>query len=119
MRVCFLLLSELSCPVNLNLASRVRAGNVLGRGHAALGEHRLSAAAFDDGLALAKAGEHLLSECMCVSGRVLAGRAAGGSGAGEHWWSEEAGHERLAEVLGRMQVNSDLAARLSTGVAAA
>ena len=80
---------------------------------------RLSAAAFDDGLALAKAGEHLLSECMCVSGRVLAGRAAGGSGGGGQWWSEEAGHARLAEVLGRMRVNSDLAARLSTGVAAA
>ena len=39
--------TEIADPMVINCLSRIRAGRVLGRAHAALGEHKLSHAAFD------------------------------------------------------------------------
>jgi hypothetical protein len=88
---------------NLNVPSKVRAGQVLGRCHAALGQHTLSVSAFDAAIGLARSGKLLLSEALAVRGRAVAGRnEAGGGGVGLHW-NEETGKQRLAEVMGRMQ----------------
>jgi hypothetical protein len=86
---------------NLNVPSKVRAGRVLGRCHAALGQHMLSVSAFDVTIDLAKSGKLLLSEALSVRARAAAGR----NGAGDHGlhWDEETGRQRLAEVMGRMQ----------------
>ena len=93
--------AEIADPFVFNSASRIRAARVLGRCHAAQGQHSLSAAALDSALELARTGRFLLSEALSVRGRVLAGLAAGGAGA--HWGAEE-GRERLSEVVGRMEV---------------
>jgi hypothetical protein len=86
---------------NLNALSKVRAGRVLGRCHAALGQHTLSISAFDAAIELAKSRKLLLSEVLSVRGRaVAAGNGVGGSGL---HWDEETGKQRLAEVMGRMQ----------------
>jgi hypothetical protein len=86
---------------NLNVPSKVRAGRVLGRCHAALGQHMLSVSAFDAAIDLAQSRKLLLSEALSVRGRAAAGR----NGAGDHGlhWDEETGRQRLAEVMGRMQ----------------
>jgi hypothetical protein len=86
---------------NLNVPSKVRAGRVLGRCHAALGQHMLSVSAFDAAIRLAQSGKLLLSEALSVRGRAVAGRNGTG-GSGLHW-DDETGKQRLAEVLGRMQ----------------
>jgi hypothetical protein len=86
---------------NLNVPSKVRAGRVLGRCHAALGQHMLSVSAFDAAIDLARSGKLLLSEALSVRGRTVAGRNGAG-GSGLHW-DEETGRQRLAEVMGRMQ----------------
>jgi hypothetical protein len=86
---------------NLNVPSKVRAGQVLGRCHAALGQHMLSVSAFDAAIGLARSGKLLLSEALAVRGRAAAG--SNGSGGGGLHWDEITGKQRLAEVMGRMQ----------------
>jgi hypothetical protein len=86
---------------NFSAVSKVRAGQVLGRCHAALGQHMLSVSAFDAAIELAQSRKLLLSEALSVRGRAAAGRNGVG-GVGLHW-DEETGKQRLAEVMGRMQ----------------
>jgi hypothetical protein len=82
---------------------KVRAGRVLGRCHAALGQHALSVAALDAAIGLAKRGKMLLSEALSVRGRAVVGRGGcSGAGAGLHW-DEQSGKQRLGEVMGRMK----------------
>ena len=81
------------------MTSKVRAGRVLGRCHAALGQHALSVSAFDAAIVLAKRGRFLLSEALSIRGRALAGRE---SGSRLHW-DEHTSKHQLAEVMGRMQ----------------
>jgi hypothetical protein len=95
---------------NLNMPSKVRAGRVLGRCHAALGQHMLSVSAFDAAIGLARSGKLLLSEALAVRGRAAAGRAGAGGG-GLHW-DEETGKQRLAEVMGRMQGPKEVLGRV-------
>jgi hypothetical protein len=86
---------------NLNGPAKVRAGRVLGRCHAALGQHMLSVSAFDAAIDLARSRKLLLSEALSVRGRAAAGgNRAGGSSL---HWDEETGKQRLVEVMGRMQ----------------
>jgi hypothetical protein len=86
---------------NRNAPSKVRAGRVLGRCHAALGQHMLSVSAFDAAIGLARSRKLLLSEALAVRERAAAGRDGAGGG-GLHW-DEGTGKQRLAEVMGRMQ----------------
>jgi hypothetical protein len=86
---------------NLSIVSKVRAGQVLGRCHAALGQHMLSVSAFDAAIELAQSRKLLLSEVLSVRGRAAAGKN-GDEGGGLHW-DEVTGKLRLAEVMGRMQ----------------
>jgi hypothetical protein len=86
---------------NRNVASKVRAGRVLGRCHTALGQHTLSVSAFDAAIELAHSRQLLLSEALSVRGRAVEEKnGAGGSGLR---WDEEMGKQRLAEMMGRMQ----------------
>jgi hypothetical protein len=94
---------------NFNAVSKVRAGRVLGRCHAALGQHMLSVSAFDAAIGLAKSRKLLLSEALSVRGRAVVGKN-GARGSGLHW-DEEAGKQRLLEVLGRMQGARDVLER--------
>jgi hypothetical protein len=94
---------------NLNVPSKVRAGRVLGRCHAALGQHMLSVSAFDAAIDLARSRKLLLSEALSVRGRAVAGRNGTGN-SGLHW-DEETGRQRLAEVIGRMQGRRDVLER--------
>jgi hypothetical protein len=59
---------------NLNVPSKVRAGRVLGRCHAALGQHMLSVSAFDAAIGLARSRKLLLSEALSVGARASSGR---------------------------------------------
>jgi hypothetical protein len=86
---------------NLNVLTKVRAGRVLGRCHAALGQHMLSVSAFDAAIDLSHTRKLLLSEALSVRGRAAAGRT--GLGGSEQHWDERTGRQRLAEVMGRMQ----------------
>jgi hypothetical protein len=86
---------------NRNVSSKVRAGRVLGRCHAALGQNVLSVSAFNAAIELARSRKLLLSEALSVRGRASAGRNGAG-GSGLHW-DEETGRQRLAAVMGRMQ----------------
>ena len=86
---------------NFSAVSKVRAGQVLGRCHAALGQHMLSVSAFDAAIELAQSRKLLLSEALSVRGRAAAGRNGAG-GSGLHW-DEETGKQRLVEVMSRMQ----------------
>jgi hypothetical protein len=86
---------------NRNVVSKVRAGRVLGRCHAALGQHMLSVSAFDAAIELARSRKLLLSEVLSVRGRAAAGR--NGAGGGGLHWNEETGKQRLVEVIDRMQ----------------
>jgi hypothetical protein len=86
---------------NFSIVSKVRAGRVLGRCHAALGQHTLSVSAFDAAIELAQTRKLLLSEALSVRGRAVESRN-GAEGGGLHW-DEETGKQRLAEVMGRMQ----------------
>ena len=83
------------------MLTKVRAGRVLGRCHAALGQHMLSVSAFDAAIDLARSGKLLLSEALSVRGRAVAGKNGAGDN-GLHW-DMETGRQRLAEVMGRMQ----------------
>jgi hypothetical protein len=73
---------------------------VIGRCHAALGEHALSVSAIDAAVVLARCGHFLLSEALAIRDRALLGQGAGGS---RLHWDEAAGTQRLMEVAGRMQ----------------
>ena len=46
---------------------------------------------------------HCNQECLSVRGRALAGRGAARGGAGGHW-PEPEWRQRVAEVVGRMEV---------------
>jgi hypothetical protein len=96
--------ADLQSNCNFCTAAKVRSGRVLGRCHAAMGEHALSVAAFDSAIELAKSGKLLLSEALAVRGRALAGRGGGDGGvaSGPHW-DVQTGRQRLAEVISRMQ----------------
>ena len=96
--------AEIQDGFNFNAPSKVSAGRVIGRSHAALGEHALSVAAFDAAIELARRGRLLLSEALAIRGRAVAGRAGEGvgSGSGLHWDDRE-GKQQLSEVMGRMQ----------------
>ena len=96
--------ATLADEYNFNTLDRSRAGRVLGRCHAARGEHELSVKAFDAALQLALTGRMLMQECLAVRGRALAGRAV--NGAGGHW-DKKTGKQRLAEVVGRMGLEED------------
>ena len=92
--------AELQAEFNFNATSKVRAGHILGRCHAALGEHALSVSAFDAAIDLARRGRFLLSEALTIRDRALAGQGAGGIGL---HWDEPTGKHQLSEVMGRMQ----------------
>jgi hypothetical protein len=93
--------AELQDEFNFNATSKVRAGHILGRCHAALGEHALSVSAFDAAIQLAKRGRvSLLSEALLIRDRGLAGQ---GAGKGAMHWDKHTGKQQLAEVMGRMQ----------------
>jgi hypothetical protein len=89
---------------NFNVADKVRSARLLGRVHAAKGEHALSLAAFDVALSLTGTGGFVLGSVFTVRERALVGKAAGG--AGGHW-PEGVGRERLAEAVARMEVPTD------------
>jgi hypothetical protein len=86
---------------NFSAVSKVRAGKVLGRCHAALGQHMLAVSAFDAAIELAQSRKLLLSEALSVRGRAVEGR--NGAGGGGLHWDEDTGKQRLTEVMGRMQ----------------
>jgi hypothetical protein len=75
--------AELQADSNFCASSKVRAGRVLGRCHAALGEHALSVSAFDAAIQLASVGRFLLSEALAIRDRARAGQGTGGSRL--HW----------------------------------
>jgi hypothetical protein len=100
--------AEIQDSFNVNAASKVRAGRVLGRCHVVLGQHTLSVSAFDAAISLAKRGRFLLSEALTVRGRARAWQGKGCSsdndvGGSELHWDERTGKQRLEEVMGRMQ----------------
>jgi hypothetical protein len=97
---CSFAVAELQADFNFVTSSKVRAGRVLGRCHAALGEHALSVTAFDAAIQLASAGRFLLSEALAIQDRVRAGQAAGGS---RVHWDKHTGNQRVKEMMGRMQ----------------
>ena len=100
--------AELQDRFNFSASSKVRAGRVLGRCHAALGQHALSVSAFDAAIILAKRGRFLLSEALTIRGRTLAG---GESGSRLHW-DAHTGKQQLAEVMERMQGPQEALERL-------
>ena len=69
--------AELADRFVINSPSRIRAGRLIGRAHAALGQHELSIAAFDAAAELARVGRYLESELLTAQSRAVAGRAAG------------------------------------------
>ena len=102
-----------------NVPLLARAGRLLGRCHAKLGEHELSVSALEAALTGTKTGALLYSEALTVRARALVAKAASaastavgsdpgvsaegtGGGVGGHW-SEATSKERLAEVMGRME----------------
>jgi hypothetical protein len=105
--------AELQSVLSFNLPSKVRAGRVLGRCHAAMGQHMLSVAAFDAAIDLAKSKRFLLSEALSVRGRVLVAKGSG-EGHGCHW-DEHMQNQQLEEVMGRMQGPRELLEKLMRG----
>jgi hypothetical protein len=97
---CSFAVTELQDRFNFSASSKVCAGRVIGRCHAALGEHALSVSAFDAAIELARRGRFLLSEALVVRDRALAGQGAGGGGL---HWDEPTGKQQLVEMMGRMQ----------------
>ena len=95
--------------------SKTRAARILGRCHAALGQHELSASALDAGLKEAKVGELLFSESLVVRVRALVGKAhahESDSDSGGPHWPERTGKQRLREVMNRMQGDPRALAKL-------
>jgi hypothetical protein len=74
-------------PIRKSEVMKVRAGRVLGRCHAALGQHMLSVSAFDAAIDLARSRQLLLSEALSVRGRAAAGKNGAGD-SGLHWGEE-------------------------------
>jgi hypothetical protein len=105
--------AELQSIFSVNLPSKVRAGRVLGRCHAVMGQHTLSVAAFDAAIDLAKSKRFLLSEALSVRGRVLAAKGSG-EGHGCHW-DDRMQKQQLEEVMGRMQGPRELLEKLMRG----
>jgi hypothetical protein len=97
---CSFAAAEIQDCFNFSAVSKVRAGRVLGRCHATLGEHALSVSAFDAATELARRGRYLLSEALTVRGRAMVGR--GMSESGLHW-DDHKGKQQLEEMMGRMQ----------------
>ena len=83
----------------MNAFSKIRVGRLLGRVHAAKGEHALSVSALNSALEAAKTGELLLSESLVVREKARLGKAHGG---GSPHWDTDTGQKRLLEVMGRM-----------------
>ena len=100
------LYASLKEPVNTNSFSRLRAGRLLGRVHAALGEHSLAVAALDAAMESARSCGMLLSEALTVRERARLGQqqaaAANHGGGSPHYWDTYTCKQRLAEVMGRM-----------------
>ena len=96
---------------SLCLPSKASGGRVLGRAHALLGEHDLSAAAFDAAIELARSRGFVWSEFLAVKDRVEAGRGA--QGVRGHHWPQAAGQQRLTEVLARMELREEDRAALA------
>ena len=69
--------AELQDQFNFSASPKVRTGRVIGRCHAALGEHALSVSAFDAAIELARRGRFLLSEALAIRDRALAGQVVG------------------------------------------
>ena len=84
--------------------SRTRAARILGRCHAAIGQHDFSVSALDAGLEAAKVGELLFSESLVVRARALVGKAAAAAGerSGSQWPAETGKQQGLHEVMERM-----------------
>ena len=91
--------------------SRTRAARILGRCHAAIGQHDFSVSAQDAGLEAAKVGELLFSESLVVRARALVGKAHESESGGPHW-PKQTGKQRLREVMNRMQGNPRLLEKL-------
>ena len=97
----------------MNVPSIARSGRLLGRCHAALGEHALAVAALDAALEASRAGELLYNEALTVRARALVGKAATAAATastaatyeGPHWL-EGTGKQRVMEVMGRMSTRS-------------
>ena len=66
------------------------------RCHAALGQHALSASAFDSATELAEAARWLMSLALTMRARATSAQG--------REWIDAGGRERLAEVLGRMEL---------------
>ena len=84
---------DISAPNNHNYATKIRAGQLLGRCHAAKAEHAMAASALDAALQLAKSGGEeggifLLPELLTVRERAMVGIAANGKA--PHWVSDRA-----------------------------
>jgi hypothetical protein len=105
--------AELQSVLSFNLPSKVRAGRVLGRCHATMGQHTLSVAAFDAAIDLAKSKRFLLSEALTVRGWALVAKG-GGEEHGCHW-DEHMQKRQLEEVMGRMQGPRELLEKLMRG----
>ena len=97
--------AELQEHRSFNTPSRVHASRVLGRNHAAAGQHDLAVAAFDAALTLSQSRQLALSEALTIRERALAGQRAeadASSGAVALHWSDADRKQRLAEVKERM-----------------
>ena len=97
--------AELQNDNNINIPMKARAGRLLGRAHAALGQHSLSVAALEAAIQASRGGELLLSESLTLRERAHLGKAAAaknaGSGSGQNW-DAEMGRQHLDEMMGRM-----------------
>ena len=86
--------------MSLNVVVKARASRLLGRCHAALGDHMLSVAALDAAMQVTRTGELIFSESLTARTRALVGKEAGWS---SPHWSEYAATQRLLELTGRME----------------
>ena len=93
-------------PRSINMPSKTRGGRLLGRCHAALGDHGLAVAAMDAALETSKTGALLFSEALTVRTRALVGQGASADGSSTQsagkYWPEHTTKERVLEVMGRM-----------------
>ena len=89
-------------PISNNVPTKARAGRLLCRCHAALGDHMLATSALDAALQTTKNGELLFSEALCVRARALVGKTWGASNPAH--WSDYTSKQRLLEVMGRMEM---------------
>jgi hypothetical protein len=105
--------ADLQADFNFQAASKVRAGRVLGRCHAAMGEHALSVSVFDAAIELARRGGFLLSEALAIRDRALAGKDGRGGGLR---WDVSTRKQRVEEVMGRMHGPREPLRQLLLGV---